>query len=124
MNERHEARYNAPAYHDTCNPYSGAPPLGDDSAGNLEQHVAEKKDAGPHAEYLRRKSEVSVHRQRRVRDIHPVEIRNNRRNEGRENDIQVFTERDTSRVRSCRHNVVSPLLTSRYTRGIINFAVL
>ena len=71
--EAHGGRHQAPADHDARDPDARAEFMQSEIAWNLEEDVADEKDAGAEAENLRREAEIFVHGKRGEADIDAVE---------------------------------------------------
>ena len=71
--ERHGGGDQPPADHDAGDPDAGAEALEREIARDLEQDVADEKNAGAGAVDRRREAEIRIHGKRGVADIHPVE---------------------------------------------------
>jgi hypothetical protein len=63
--------------------------LGDECPRDLEQEVAGEEDARADPEHARIEAEVGVHRQRGVRDVDAVDVRDGRDDEERQHHVPV-----------------------------------
>src|SRR3977135_3957139 len=72
--ERHGARQDSPAQHDTRDPFARAEAFEQQVGGNFEEEIGEEEDPGSEAERGRRQAKVTVHRQRGKAHIDAVEI--------------------------------------------------
>ena len=90
MHERHEHADKAPGEHDARNPFRCREPRCDERARNLEEQVAREEDAGTRAvDFRREPAEVSLHRQRRIRNVDTVKAGDDRDEEDRKDDPEI-----------------------------------
>ena len=85
----HQPRDESPGDHDPRQPPLRAVALRKQRPGDLEQHVPGEKHPRPQPEHLRRKPQVLVHRQRRITQVNPVQIRDDRRGQQGQDDMEV-----------------------------------
>ena len=81
MNEAGENSNHAPGDHDAGHPGAGAPTLDQNGAGNFQQEVAGKEDAGSKPVDLRAEVQVFVHLQRGIAEVDSVQISDDIENE-------------------------------------------
>src|SRR5215831_14221194 len=79
--ETHQYRDDAPGDHDAGNPAARAPLLDQNASRNLEQEVAEEKDAGAEPQDLISERQVTFHLQRGITHVDPIEISNDKEDE-------------------------------------------
>src|SRR5437588_4547938 len=78
LHKTREDGNHAPRDHYAGDPAASAPFFHQDTAGNLQQKIAPKKDAGAEAQDLVGERELAFHLQRGVTNVYAVEISNDK----------------------------------------------
>ena len=103
--EHRRRRHQPPRNHDAGDPPPRADAREDDVARNLEQHVAQKEDAGAEAVGPRGKSERLVHLQRGESDVDSVEVSDDVEKKEKGNQAAANPRRRGREIGSGRHDV-------------------